>query len=316
MAKLSALGRRLTSAFSPCRLFLDWNRDWHRTVVLAGSGRSGTTWIENLINYDNAYRVIFEPLQILKVPATAHFLARQYVRVDSRDPVFLDPMRAILSGRIRNAWTDQFNRKRIVSRRLVKMIRANFLLKWIHECFPGIPIVLLIRHPVPVALSRLRQGWQGRQMSDILAQPELMADYLGPFRPLMEETRDPFEWFILLWCLDTYVPFRQFVSGEIHVLFYEHVWLNPADALPRLFRFIGRRYSPDVLRHVERPSALADQSSAIRTGGDVIGGWRQHVTAQQEQTAQQILKTFGLDALYGPDGLPNAAAADELLRRG
>jgi hypothetical protein len=315
MAAFSDYRRRFARAFSPRRLFLDWNRDWRRAVVLAGSGRSGTTWIGNLINHDNAYRVIFEPLHIAKVPAVAHFRTRQYLPLDSRDPVFLDSMRAILSGRIRDPWADQFNRKRVVSRRLVKMIRANFLLRWMHECFPGVPIVLLVRHPVPVALSCVRQGWKGRQIDDILAQPALMAEFFEPFRPLMEITHDPFEWFVLLWCLETYVPFRQFRSGEIHVLFYEHVWLNPADELPRLFHFIGRSYSRDVLRHVERPSPLADQNSAIRTGRDVIGAWRQQATAQQVQSARRILERFELGELYGPDGLPNAAAAGELLRR-
>ena len=37
------------------------NHDYRNTIVLAGSGRGGTTWIAEIINYANEYRFIFEP---------------------------------------------------------------------------------------------------------------------------------------------------------------------------------------------------------------------------------------------------------------
>ena len=40
---------------------IDLNYSPSNTVLIAGSGRSGTTWLSEILNYNNDYRSIFEP---------------------------------------------------------------------------------------------------------------------------------------------------------------------------------------------------------------------------------------------------------------
>ena len=43
-------------------LYVDLGKGDHRDAVfLAGSGRSGTTWLSEVINYKGGYRYVFEP---------------------------------------------------------------------------------------------------------------------------------------------------------------------------------------------------------------------------------------------------------------
>ena len=79
---------------------------------------------------------MFEPFHCKKVTLLKGWRYHQYLRSDNRDEKFLEPATTILGGKIRNEWIDQFNRKRIVRKRLIKDIRANLLLKWIRENFP------------------------------------------------------------------------------------------------------------------------------------------------------------------------------------
>ena len=51
--------------------------DWRRTVLLAGTGRSGTTWVEKVINHRNRFRVMFEPFHQKKVASISHWSYRQ-----------------------------------------------------------------------------------------------------------------------------------------------------------------------------------------------------------------------------------------------
>lgn len=148
---VNRIGRKLCS-----RIFIDYGSDYRDSIFVAGTGRSGTTWISDIINYRNEYRYVFEPFNPYKVGICREFRYRQCLRPENREERFIEPAKAILSGRVRNSWTDQYNKKFFCRQRLIKDIRANFLLKWIHANFPGIPIILLLRHPCTVANSKLK----------------------------------------------------------------------------------------------------------------------------------------------------------------
>jgi hypothetical protein len=153
--------------------------DHRAAVFVAGSGRSGTTWLSELLLSGTQRRYVFEPLS-RHVPQTAVFhrdLVKLYLRPDGEYPEHVAAMRDVLTGRVRNRWTERFNRRIVAEGRLVKEIRANLLLGWLQTNFPGMPIVLLLRHPCAVAASFVREGWVGR-LGDLLAQPDLVADHL------------------------------------------------------------------------------------------------------------------------------------------
>ena len=93
----------------------------------------------------------------------------------------------ILSGGIRNIWVDGANRKVIARKRLVKEIRVNLMLRWIHNNFPDIPVVFLMRNPCAVANSWLTLGWNKKRPSTepeleaILSQARLLQIYFSDF---------------------------------------------------------------------------------------------------------------------------------------
>ena len=286
----------------PRSFYLDIG-DYRRTVILAGTGRSGTTWVKDLINFDRSYRVLFEPFHSRNVGLLKDWNYRQYLRPDNREERFLHPATKILSGRIKHPWIDQFHDKALSTRRLVKDIRANLILKWIKRNFPEIPIVLLLRHPCAVAQSKMRLGWD-THLDDFLSQEELMADYLHPFKKVMEAARDSFEKHIMMWCVENYVPLRQFSDDEMHVVFYETLCLDPEHTLMDLMAFIDRSFSEEVLEIIGMPSALSRESSAIVSGDNLTDGWRDHVTDEQIARTIDILSLFGLQKIYSKTSMP------------
>lgn len=277
--------------------FIVENGDYRKTVLLAGSGRSGTTWVSGIINHDGAYRYVFEPFRPSRVPAVRAFNRRQYLRPQNRDARFLAPARAVLSGRVKNAWVDAHNRRLLVRRRLVKDIRAHLLLRWIRAHFPEIPIVLLLRHPCAVAHSRLQMGWES-PLGVFLEQEALMEDHLAPFAALLRTATDPFERGLLMWCAEQYVPLRQFGAGEIHVAFYERFCTDPEAETQRLFSFLKRPFAPSVRKTFRRPSATARRASAVHRNQDPVTHWQGHLGPAQVERAAALLARFGLDRLY------------------
>ena len=293
--------------------YLDINPDYRASLLVAGTGRSGTAWVSEIVNYANAFRYMFEPFHPYEVPICKHFRYRQYLRPDCSDPAYVEPARAILSGRIRNAWIDSFNKKIIARRRLINDIRANLLLRWIAEQFPGVPIVLVLRHPCAVAASRLALHWDAH-LEEFLAQDALVEDFLEPFRSHIEAADSDFERQIYLWCVENYVPLHQFRRGEIHLAFYENFIERPSFEVERLFGYLGMELRKHVFAAVERASPLSRRVSAVVTGENALDHWKTDVSPAKVELALGITKSFGLDVIYGLDLLPNVDAAYGLLR--
>lgn len=284
--------------------FIQYNHEVKNSIFLAGTGRSGTTWLSEVINYDNEYRYIFEPFHKKYVPECSSFRYRQYLRLDNQEKKFLDAARQVLEGRIRNKWTDKLNKKFWVRKRLIKDIRANLFLGWLKTHWPDLPIIFLLRHPCAVASSKIKLKWD-THLDEFLEQEELMQDYLVPFEHEMKAARTDFEKHIFLWCIETYVPLKQLGENGMHVIIYERFISNIEKEVGRLAEFLNKPIDiNDMKKKINRPSAMSRKDSAINTGNDLLGSWRKYITSSQIKRAIEILGLFGLDALYNEEPMP------------
>ncbi len=312
--------RRLFKAFSVFvrragfRLVFDSDTDYRKSILISGTGRSGTTWLSEIVNYRNEYRDIFEPFNSKKLSYLAAFGDRPYLRPHEVRPDLRQLAHQVLSGGIRSAWTERFNRRFVAHQRLIKDIRTNLMLKWLHCNFPGMPIVLMMRHPCAVAYSYEKEGWRGA-VGPLLAQENLMQDFLGPYKAEVENARDAFERAIFIWCIETLVPLTQFRSDEVHLVFYENLLLDPKNELDRLFTYLGKENYADALAVMDRPSRTSRRGSAVRTGEDRLSGWRKKVSAGRVQRAMEIVRLFGLETIYSEESTPNISAAIEMMDR-
>ena len=302
-------GRVIGASFS--RLFgalhVDLDRDHRSSVFLAGSGRSGTTWVSGIINHRNGFRLVFEPFHPDRVGICKNFRRKQYLRPDDRREEYLEAARKVLAGRIRSPWTDRFNRKFVARRRLIKDIRANLLLGWMRENFPGMPIILLLRHPCAVAVSRLALGWRDN-LSEMMQQEELVEDFLGPVEAEIRAARDAFERHVFSWCIENYVPLRQFGPEEMYLAFYENFVVHPESEIRRLFAFLGEDYDWRVYSSLRRPSPLSR-----KRGSPSVDAWRLSVTDFQLARTVEVLGLFGLDSVYGERAMPDPSGARALM---
>ncbi len=284
--------------------------NYRKSLIIAGSGRSGTTWMMELLNFKNQYRVMFEPFHNDKVPIFKNWRYRQYLPQHNKEMKFIQTADNILRGKIRNDWVDHFNTKTIVTKRIIKDIRMNLILKWMFSRFPGIKIILMLRHPCAVAYSKLKLNWDSH-LEEYLNQTELMRDFLSPFESHLIGETDEFNKHIFMWCIENFIPLKQFNNEEIHIIFYEDMCINLSFELKKVYRFLGEDiYQTEKIKSV--PSALVREDSAINTNADLLSNWQNFLSAEKVDNAINIVNLFGLDLLYDHNPIP-LISSDKVL---
>ncbi len=302
-------------------LHLNLKRNNLKEVVwVVGDGRSGTTWVSNLINSQKQHRYMFEPFHPTEFSWMNKFMKFQYLRPDNTSKHFLNRGRVIFNGQVKHPRIDRQNQYKSYDGLLIKDIHAHLFTKWVDVQFPHVKKVMILRHPCAVALSKLRlKKWNWPQDPEIfLSQPDLCQDYLAGFEHVIERADTLFERYILTWSILHYVPFQQLNNRQIHLVFYEELCTNPEHELSRLFSYLGEstNINPELKKILKTPSRTSREHSAIVNGADLINGWCKELTREQIKSAIDILANFGLDRIYNETPSPNIEQAERLLGQG
>ena len=302
------------------QMYFDAGRDIRRTTLLLGSARSGTTWLQEVLNHDQSFRVIFEPFHG-SGPAVAQGFRNRFIPPTVANPKRVQRFETVLTGRFRNNWSNQYNSKRIVSRRLIKEIQITNLLPWISAQFPSLgDIVYLIRNPWAVADSRLgsKEETVAKWWSDLnryLEQPSLME---GPFRSTGELLRSvhaksaPDELLVARWCAENFIPIAAATDGRATFVFYEDLVRRPVQEFERLCDRLRVPRPADIDKVLNRPSSRTSSSVGLSDMSSRIDRWKLRFGPKDLSRFRAILEPFGLGDLYGDDGLPTIGP-DDLL---
>jgi len=283
------------------------------TTFIAGMGRSGTTWVEAVVNHDFSYRVLFEPFLPHDVPIASVFGPCAYVRPSDDDPGKRYAAEAILSGKTPRGTVDRDHRGRIFRRRIVKDVRCNLMLAYLKAIRPDMPLVLVMRNPFAVTASWLRLAWgtvpyEDRLELDVMLEnQELLADFPMVHQAVREIDRtDAFERTIFQWGLLHLVPLRQLRDDQAHLICYEDLVREPLGIVGRLGEYLNVEIGGPSLSH-----ALATTTATDFLGrgphvshADVLNDWQEVLTARQIERGREILTSLGVGSLYDNDGLP------------
>jgi len=298
--------RRIARAFFS-RLYRDEYPETARTMMLAGTARSGTTWLGEILASQLPCRVMFEPFNPRKVAAYRGFEYFQYARPDADNPALERYCRTVFSGRIRDAWIDREVAHLRPSLRLVKEIRANLLLKWIARRFPEVPMLLVLRHPCAVVESRLRLNWAtDSDIASFLGQSTLVADFLEDKLDLIASTDSAEGKHAIIWSISNLVPLRQFDAGALPIVFYENLCMRPGLELPTAFAALRQAAPADLARSLLRPSSTTTADSFMGEHRRSLSAWQDRLGAQRIDRILRIVDAFGLGELYDSAGMPAA----------
>jgi hypothetical protein len=297
--------------FGAPRVILDLGSDEAATVLVAGTGRSGTTWVGEIVAAMTRRRTIFEPFLLDTDYEFATLKGRTidegrvlrdyqlYIAANAgTTSPFYQPINDILRGRVKNEWCDFGAIPGIYRRRLIKAIRANLFLGYLAQTWPALKIVWVVRDIVDVVGSQVamvRRGWKfDWDPNTVFSQEHLIHDWLGKYAPLMNSATTAVERLAHRWCIETIVPFRQGVHDRANVRLVRYKDLTEdAPGWEQISRFVsGNVWSgPMFAELLSRPSTTSRKADLIRSGGS-----NGDELSQQEISAiDRVAAAYGLD---------------------
>jgi hypothetical protein len=287
-----------------------------RNICLFATRRGGSTWLMEIIGANRGVRALDQPFSSSTGTLTAA-QARAMPKFDGGMIVALDPDQErafrryadrVFSGAIPVAaptrfWTREFDFRS--DRLVLKITDANTIIDWFDANYE-VDIVYLARHPIPQALSCIRNGWtldvgpflRSRAFCDAHLDEDLVA-YAGH---VLDQGSD-LDRFVLNWTLENLVPMR-LLDARPHwtYLTYEQCVLDPEGVAHEIARGLDLTDTAAMQRVLARASRSAHFSSdatreRIRSGdrGALVGGWRQVVDREQEKRVMRIVERFGIE---------------------
>jgi hypothetical protein len=261
------------------------NKKTKNVILISGSGRSGTTWLGDVINWNNDYRIIFEPFDPRKNKSVPTKLLRLYINPNYKDRNVFLFWNEVFYGKFRSLWSDRQNRRFFCSNRLVKEIRSNLHLKWLRENFPKIAIVYIIRDPVDVVYSRIEQGWDVN-LEQIINQKELVSLHLRPFISEIQSASSLVSKHAFMWSIENYVSLKEMKVKDITLVEYEK--LGQLKYVRNIFSKLGMEDIPN--------KSILSISSFTR-GRGALKNNKEKFRQEYESEITRISSLFNIEAL-------------------
>lgn len=276
--------------------YLDLGRG-KETVIVAGSGRSGTTWLGDVVAKATGSRIIFEPFLVdnerdfaltkVKQRSMANVLQDYSLYLSTKSHVddrYRRQVMGILSGTVCSHWSEQQSKKGIFFRRLVKDIRMNMLLGYIKQQWPDILIIYVIRDPIKVIESQFKKsriGWEfGWKSEYINSQPSLIDEKLNDYCRFQLKGTDLVSNLVNRWCVENIVAISDLKnSGNGLIVSYEDLTRLGKDWC-RVEKFLKDRGWPFHMdtQSINIPSFTSDFTKNDKKLVRITNGVEQHLT--------------------------------------
>jgi len=247
--------------------------------------RSGSTLLAEVLASAPGTRLIYEPANLPAGIVTGE--AAAVLPLPTGPGPELGAVERALRGRVRGAWVDQLCDCHLVRRRVVKDVRAIGLLDLVGARHPRAPIVVLLRHPLSVALSAVGLGWTDPKIG-------------SPNEQLLAEVRR--------WTELHGAALRAPSAARALVVAYEHLVEAPHETLDRVTAHLALHHPTwcelPIDRHrLEAPSSTSFRRTTPLSASEWIGTFEAVERHLLDETVR-LLDEAGLAELYGESPQP------------
>ena len=277
---------------------------------MVGSGRSGTTWLSSLLNADCTMREVFEPVHVLHVERMKGGATHP---AWSEDPTWDAWLTDVFRGRHITRRTDRDNVGRNPAgahKLLVKDVFATGLLS--SPASQGVSKVLVMRHPVAVALSKqAHRHWHWVwSTEEFLNHPTWRDGMLSPWVDTLSKVNQEgseMERLVAVWAVIQRISLMSLPADELPVIHYERAVQDPWGEVVALKK--NRGWDELISASESEVMAAAGRVSFVSKSADTASlpnpaRWMQSVPGEDRVRAEKLLVQLGMADWHDDQGMP------------
>jgi hypothetical protein len=288
---------------------------------VTGAHRSGTTWVGKMLAAGREIAYISEPLNVWHRPGVMRVPTQYwytYINDDNQSQykdAFVEMLeykyhtwleiKSIRSAkdffRMGRDWLTFFNGRRYSQRPLMKDPFALFSVEWFIQSLAS-TAVIVVRHPAAVVSSLSRLGWEF-DFSDLLNQPQLIRDWLEPYKREMERVRESAQDVIaqasLLWKI-VYRVVADLKERHAGIILVRHEDLSnePISQFKQLYDQLGLTFSMESRQLIESSSSVKNPKEISKRGVHSvridsqanINNWQKRLSAEDIDRVYQLTR--------------------------
>ena len=294
------------------------------SIILTGIPRGGSTWFMEVLGALEGVRMIAEPcnVRVGKIEQ-ARGLSRWSELTDTnRQAALLDYLVRLDRGELRFLNPNPFVQRRfITSRTLYKLIHLPaHIAEQLAEQI-GAEFLCLIRHPVPVSLSRkvfpILDDFMDSEYSHRFS-PDQLSVAGGVIRGGTHLQRGT-----LAWCLQygPYLSSKDALGGRM--ISYEECVRDTRGVLSQLESLLREPFPEGITGKALAPSRVLSKSDeqtqkilmskeeSSERSWHLIARWKERISKDEANQVQAILDCFQVSAYNACDVMPNQVSKDE-----
>ncbi|WP_081583648.1 sulfotransferase [Celeribacter baekdonensis] len=284
-------------------------QDEPKDIALIGSRRSGSTLLMQILAHHPRVKSVDQPFSIYTATKTQmrhmpYPSGGIFVAPEESELLALEAyVRAIQSGDLHiqepwRFWRDDYWFK--TDRLVLKTTDAHYLLPHLQRW--GLQTILYFRHPIPQALSCMRNGWGDRlsQFSQHHAiRTKILSDAQNAMLDQTVAQGSKLQRYVLGWCLEN-LPLFHALSGAVPCIFYEDLVIDPKATIQELATLCDIPVTPKMIAMLQQSShsvkRLSDKSGrdAIKSGDSsaLVGRWQNTISNRDKDAVEEILRAF------------------------
>ena len=309
--------------------------------IILGSGRSGTTWLQDVLAEANNMRPIFEPLKAV-TPRVPNYEYAYLAEDDSAEDL-LQFLEKVFAGQFRSVWSDyRLLPERVVPslshftsianlmryRRflvrfknnyfkynpyiknqeiLLKIIRANLMMGWLRREF-DVDMILVLRHPGAVVESQLRLGgesWDPVTRLDYYKQnSRFLAEFGDRYGEFLNANLSPAEMNTLIWIIENQYPLENAKKYKCDVYFYERIIQDSQNQWPKIIGSLNLKNIPEE-KSLLAPSQQASSNWKMGSTNFVkTDSWMARLAESDREAMQRLMERLGVTEYSMSSDLP------------
>ena len=298
---------------------LQYRQGGKRNILLFANRRVGSTYLAGLIACEPGMRFVDDPFDLTEFDIQRrkvleanlpHMPYSQFISLSGSHASQVERyMRQLLSGglpEVNTYWPPK-------NRTIQKLANVATLVDWLAEHF-DVFTIYLIRHPIPQAISVLRNNWV-IQAEAYLSDPVFSSKYLSVTQRqtgrMIMEKGTPLEKAVLNWVLENLYALKHAIKIDL-TLTYEELVLYPAETINLVAETVGLANVTGMLQRVNIPS-LSSQCSDRETNKAIernnreflLKKWISKVDKTAKNRIGEILLTFEITEYSSDEFMPS-----------